>query len=54
MPTLVVAVDLKDTRDKVKQEHKFRWAIRDKEKFTEIIQYMKSLNADLRVLSPGR
>lgn len=51
--TKVVAVDLKDSRDKVKQEHKFRWATQHKKKFTEIVQYMKSLNVDLRDLTRG-
>jgi Prion-inhibition and propagation len=49
----VAAVDVKTRRDEVEQQHKFRWATRDKTKFSEIIQHMRSLNDDLRDLTRG-
>jgi len=45
---------VKELRDSHGQKNRFLWGIKDKQKFTEIVDRMGSLNADLRNLVHGQ
>ncbi|KAL5313094.1 hypothetical protein ACEPPN_019521 [Leptodophora sp. 'Broadleaf-Isolate-01'] len=45
-----LATNIKELRDLKKQKSRFRWATTDKQKFTDLIERMSSLNADLVTL----
>ncbi|MCJ1308879.1 hypothetical protein MMC25_002534 [Agyrium rufum] len=46
-PNSAVVIRAKDVRDHRKQKSRFRWSAQDKERFTEILDRVASLNADL-------